>query len=108
MHFSGFFNLSKRNEYPTVMKCSGQFLFNPRRGSSLYAINFPNHLMEHFRACRRIESGDYTDDEQRDRERYEASFHFPQPAGTMARNYSEGDGAEHMERRWRCTIRRGQ
>ena len=35
-------------------------------------------------------------------------FIFPQPAGTMARNYSEGDGAEHMERRWRWTIRRGQ
>jgi hypothetical protein len=42
MHFSGFFNLSKRNEYSTVMKCAGEFLFNPRRGSSLYAINFPN------------------------------------------------------------------
>jgi predicted ATPase len=35
-------------------------------------------------------------------------FIFPQPAGTTARNYSEGDGAEHMERRWRCTIRRGE
>ncbi len=43
-----------------------------------------------------------------DRERYETSVHFPLPAGTMARNYSEGDAAEHMERRWRCTIRRGQ
>jgi hypothetical protein len=42
MHFSGFFNLSKRKEYPTVMKCAGEFLFNPRRGSSLYAFNFPN------------------------------------------------------------------
>src|SRR5258708_39329776 len=46
--------------------------------------------------------------ERGDRERYETSVHFPLPAGTMARNYSEGDAAEHMERRWRCTIRRGQ
>jgi hypothetical protein len=35
-------------------------------------------------------------------------FIFPLPAGTMAGNYSEADSAEHMERRWRCMIRRGQ
>jgi hypothetical protein len=29
-------------EDPTLMKCSGEFLFNPSRGSSLYAFNFPN------------------------------------------------------------------
>jgi hypothetical protein len=46
--------------------------------------------------------------ERGERERYETSVHFPLPAGTMARNYSEGDAAEHMERRWLCTIRRGQ
>jgi hypothetical protein len=35
-------------------------------------------------------------------------FIFRQPTGTMARNYSEADSAEHMERRGGATIRRGQ